>query len=305
MERNEFLRILKNNVSDMLGSQYKYQLREIYKNNGVKLDAITISKIGESYGKTLAIVYDGADGYDEIFNKAWYIADDFKNSADINIDKDINNYLDWEVSKDLVAYSLVNYKANKEWLENKPHVVLSDLAMVFYISVRGEEGMIVAWVDNSLIEKWNIEVNELPEIARRNTIRLYPAIIKSLEDMAGDLDFGIKEHKGILRTGIYVITNEVFNRGAAVIFYNGFLKSIADSLESDLVLIPSSIHEMLVMEKKEEMDYEYLQCMLVDINKNELQLVDVLSNNLYVYSRENDEITQVTECDLEIKEDFF
>lgn len=305
MERNEFLRILKNNVSDMLGSQYEYQLREIYKNNGVKLDAITISKIGESYGKTLAIVYDGADGYDEIFNKAWYIADDFKNSADINIDKDINNYLDWEVSKDLVAYSLVNYKANKEWLENKPHVVLSDLAMVFYISVRGEEGMIVAWVDNSLIEKWNIEVNELPEIARRNTIRLYPAIIKSLEDMAGDLDFGIKEHKGILRTGIYVITNEVFNRGAAVIFYNGFLKSIADSLESDLVLIPSSIHEMLVMEKKEEMDYEYLQCMLVDINKNELQLVDVLSNNLYVYSRENDEITQVTECDLEIKEDFF
>lgn len=305
MERNEFLRILKNNVSDMLGSQYEYQLREIYKNNGVKLDAITISKIGESYGKTLAIVYDGADGYDEIFNKAWYIVDDFKNSADINIDKDINNYLDWEVSKDLVAYSLVNYKANKEWLENKPHVVLSDLAMVFYISVRGEEGMIVAWVDNSLIEKWNIEVNELPEIARRNTIRLYPAIIKSLEDMAGDLDFGIKEHKGILRTGIYVITNEVFNRGAAVIFYNGFLKSIADSLESDLVLIPSSIHEMLVMEKKEEMDYEYLQCMLVDINKNELQLVDVLSNNLYVYSRENDEITQVTECDLEIKEDFF
>lgn len=303
MERNEFLRILKNNVSDMLGSQYEYQLREIYKNNGVKLDAITISKIGESYGKTFAIVYDGADGYDEIFNKAWYIADDFKNSADINIDKDINNYLDWEVSKDLVVFSLVNYKANEEWLEHMPHVVLSDLAMIFYISVKAEDGMLITWVDNSLIETWKIDANELPEIARRNTMRLYPAIMSSLDNMAGGL--GIKVLTDDLRTGLYILSNEMFNRGAAVIFYNGLLKSLADMLESDLVLILSSIHEILFLKKSEKIDYEEMQCLIIGINKNVLKVEDVLSNNLYVYSRENDEITQVTECDLEIKEDFF
>lgn len=303
MERNEFLRILKNNVSDMLGSQYEYQLREIYKNNGVKLDAITISKIGESYGKTFAIVYDGADGYDEIFNKAWYIADDFKNSADINIDKDINNYLDWEVSKDLVVFSLVNYKANEEWLEHMPHVVLSDLAMIFYISVKAEDGMLITWVDNSLIETWKIDANELPEIARRNTMRLYPAIMSSLDNMAGGL--GIKVLTDDLRTGLYILSNEMFNRGAAVIFYNGLLKSLADMLESDLVLILSSIHEILFLKKSEKIDYEEMQCLIIGINKNVLKVEDVLSNNLYVYTRENDEITQVTECDLEIKEDFF
>lgn len=303
MERNEFLRILKNNVSDMLGSQYEYQLREIYKNNGVKLDAITISKIGESYGKTFAIVYDGADGYDEIYNKAWYIADDFESCAELNMEEDINKYLDWEVSKDLVVFSLVNYKANKEWLEHMPHVVLSDLAMVFYISVKAEDGMLITWVDNSLIETWKIDANELPEIARRNTMRLYPAIMSSLDNMAGGL--GIKVHTDDLKTGLYILSNEMFNRGAAVIFYNGLLKSLADMLESDLVLIPSSIHEILFLKKSEKIDYEEMQCLIIGINKNLLKVEDVLSNNLYVYSRENDEITQVTDCDLEIKEDFF
>lgn len=303
MERNEFLRILKNNISDMLGSQYEYQLRERYINNGVKSDAITISRIGESYGKTFAIVYDGADGYDEIYNKAWYIADDFESCAELNMEENINKYLDWEVSKDLVVFSLVNYKANKEWLEHMPHVVLSDLAMVFYISVKAEDGMLITWVDNSLIETWKIDANELPEIARRNTMRLYPAIMSSLDNMAGGL--GIKVHTDDLKTGLYILSNEMFNRGAAVIFYNGLLKSIADMLESDLVLIPSSIHEILFLKKSEKIDYEEMQCLIIGINKNLLKVEDVLSNNLYVYSRENDEINQVTECDLEIKEDFF
>lgn len=303
MERNEFLRILKNNVSDMLGSQYEYQLRERYINNGVKSDAITISRIGESYGKTFAIVYDGADGYDEIYNKAWYIADDFESCAELNMEENINKYLDWEVSKDLVVFSLVNYKANKEWLEHMPHVVLSDLAMVFYISVKAEDGMLITWVDNSLIETWKIDANELPEIARRNTMRLYPAIMSSLDNMAGGL--GIKVHTDDLKTGLYILSNEMFNRGAAVIFYNGLLKSLADMLESDLVLIPSSIHEILFLKKSEKIDYEEMQCLIIGINKNLLKVEDVLSNNLYVYSRENDEITQVTDCDLEIKEDLF
>lgn len=303
MERNEFLKILKNNVSQMLGSQYEYQLRERYINNGVKSDVITISRIGESYGKTFAIVYDGADGYDEIYNKAWYIADDFESSAELNMEENINKFLDWEVSKDLVAFSLVNYKANEEWLEHMPHVVLSDLAMVFYISVKAEDGMMTTWVDNSLIETWKIDANELPEIARKNTMRLYPAIMCSLDNMAGGL--GIKVHTDDLRTGSFILSNEMFNRGAAVIFYNGLLKSIADMMESDLVLIPSSIHEMLFLKKSEEIDYEQMQCLIIDINKNVLELEDVLSNNLYVYSREDDEITQVTECDLEIKEDLF
>lgn len=303
MERNEFLRILKNNISDMLGSQYEYQLRERYINNGVKSDAITISRIGESYGKTFAIVYDGADGYDEIYNKAWYIADDFESCAELNMEENINKYLDWEVSKDLVVFSLVNYKANKEWLEHMPHVVLSDLAMVFYISVKAEDGMLITWVDNSLIETWKIDANELPEIARRNTMRLYPAIMCSLDNMAGGL--GIKVHTDDLKTGLYILSNEMFNRGAAVIFYNGLLKSLADMLESDLVLIPSSIHEILFLKKSEKIDYEEMQCLIIGINKNLLKVEDVLSNNLYVYSRENDEITQVTDCDLEIKEDLF
>ena len=307
MKRSEFLRILKNDVSFMLGSGYEYQLKTMYKNNGIKADVIIISKAGESVGKTFAINYDGADGHDEIYNKAWYIVDDYEKSINVdkNINIDINESLEWKMSKDLVTFMLVNLKANKERLEHMPHVILSDLAMIFKISIQTEEGILTTWVDNDLLAEWDIDINELPEIARQNTMKRHPAIMVALDDIIESINPKFKSHKRVSGMDLYFLTNRQLIDGAAVVFYVGLLKNVADYLDSDLILIPSCIHGIIAVKKDDDVDYTFLQCMLIDINKNKLPLEDVLSNNLYEYTRQDDKIRQVTDCDLEINNDLF
>ena len=60
--------------------------------------------------------------------------------------KNINEFLQWKKCKDLVSLTLVNLKANRERLVHMPHVILSDLAMIFKISILTEEGILKAWV---------------------------------------------------------------------------------------------------------------------------------------------------------------
>ena len=82
-------------------------------------------------------------------------------------------------------------------------------------------------------------------------------------------------------------------KGAAVILYEGLLKEMAKSLESDLLILPSSIHEILVMAYDNEVDLFLIKDMVERINQSEIPLCDVLSNEIYRYSREKEEISMI------------
>jgi hypothetical protein len=76
--------------------------------------------------------------------------------------------------------------------------------------------------------------------------------------------------------------------GAGVIFYPNMLKELADYHESDLFIIPSSVHETLIIpDTNMIMDIESLRDMICEVNRTAVADEEILSDNLYVYDREN------------------
>ena len=207
---------------------------------------------------------------------------------------------DFEKAKDKIVFSLVNYEMNKKRLESMPYVPFWDLAIIFDVLLeRTESGQRTVDVTNKELTAWGTTKEELLFWAKKNTPRLYMAEISLLDDVVKSFSDGIardgyfdgfmkeKEHD------FYVLGNRNGIKGAAVILYEGLLKEMAKSLESDLLILPSSIHEILVMAYDNEVNLFLIKDMVERINQSEIPLCDVLSNEIYRYSREKEEISMI------------
>lgn len=90
--------------------------------------------------------------------------------------------------------------------------------------------------------------------------------------------------------------------GANVILYPGFLKQQAEKLGGDLVVIPSSVHEMLLIpEGQGEMDASELNRMVQFVNATEVPEEDVLGTQAYIYRADTDKL-EMMETKMEVEE---
>lgn len=146
------------------------------------------------------------------------------------------------------------------------------------------------------MEHWGIDVNELFDIASFNTPKLLESDIKNLSEIVenimknkgADVTFPI-EYKD--ESPMYVLTNKLKLYGACCILYKHLLEEFASSVKTDLYIIPSSIHEVLLVPKREEYDKEYLSELVREVNTTELSPEEVLSDHIYYYSRKDDAIS--------------
>ena len=81
----------------------------------------------------------------------------------------------------------------------------------------------------------------------------------------------------------YVLTNNSGCKGASAILYPGFLDEIRDQLGGDLYIIPSSIHECLIL-KQDVAEADDLKRCICEVNRDVLSPGDFLSDNLYEYT---------------------
>lgn len=96
---------------------------------------------------------------------------------------------------------------------------------------------------------------------------------------------------------LYVMTNRTGINGASVILYDGVLRDFAETLGSDLVILPSSIHETLAIPYEEHLNAAELENMVRSINRTEVPPEDILSNSVYRYDRETDSVCVLSSKD--------
>ena len=113
-------------------------------------------------------------------------------------------------------------------------------------------------------------------------------VIQSMVEDTSDLN--LSENDDFL-----VLSNSIGCLGACAVLYQEELSKIADKLNSDFYIIPSSIHEMLIISANSSIsnDEEYLKYMICDTNKEAVSLDEILSDNLYFYNRSTKSITIV------------
>jgi len=90
---------------------------------------------------------------------------------------------------------------------------------------------------------------------------------------------------------MYVLTNQQRFLGACCILYDDVLKEIAERLDSDLYILPSSIHEVILMPVTVTESVPALSQMVCDINQSEVSAEEILSDHIYYYHRSTDSIT--------------
>jgi len=298
MDYNQFLEEVRAAVQERLGSDYEIRIQKITKNNGIVLDGLIIGKASKSIAPTIYLNsyymhFAHGMSLEEILQD---IISAYKENNDVVLGE-MTELLDFNNLRDKVAFKLIQREKNQELLKDVPYIEFLDLAVVFYIILDEHKGgQMTALIHNSHMELWGVEEDELYRLAMKNTPILLPPEIKTMkeimcdilkenleelemEEMADDLlDFDSQ------KPSLYVLSNRKQINGAGCILYEGCLKEFADFQNSDIVILPSSTHEVILVPDNGKLDYGELQKMVGEINENEVPKEDVLSDRIYKYS---------------------
>lgn len=316
MNYESFLQTVKGDLEKRLGMDYQVALRAIPKNNGIIRDGVSICRKQEEIAPTIYL-----NDFFIRLEEGQPLPDVLDSIYHLYLSNPGLPYLDssalssYQEVKNRIVYKLINIQANLPLLKKLPYIPFHDMAMVCYLLMEQKEhGYMTALVHKEHLKTWRIREKELFTTAIQNTPLLLPPTLRPMSEMLKQLAqdvFGdscqeesleamleaAEEHRmqqNPMFPDLYVLTNSAGVNGAACMAYPHVIKNFADRLEQDLIILPSSIHEVLLVTDSGNYDYNELSCLVKDINDSEVPTEDQLSNQIYRYSREDDVITIVS-----------
>ncbi len=300
MGYEEFVAFIKEKVSQTVGKEGYVAVNKIMKNNGVELDGIVIMNTNRILSPTIYLnefyeKYQAGISTDNIVDEIISLHNE--NSCTLKIDPDF--FKSFEKIKPYIAYKIVNYEQNKKLLEKVPYKNFLDLAIVFYLSLEMDNGENVsALIYNSHLETWGTDKATIYKIAKENTPKLLGCDFRNMKEILCEVfaeQMQDEEFADFIRDSdrqvpMYILTNKKRTNGAIAMLYRNVLKEFANDIKKDLYILPSSVHEVIVIPKEEDMDSETLTKMVREVNQEEVSETEVLSDSVYIYDKENDEI---------------
>lgn len=264
-------------------------LQVVRKNNDLQLTGLTIRSTESNICPTIYLekFYDeyveGAD-MSEILERIAEVRMDHEVSESF----DVAQITDFEQIKGKLVPRLINAEMNSELLEARPHKLVADLAVTYCALLdQSFDGTASVAVTNELMKMWNTSVEELHEIAVANLSDLLPSTFKGMTEVMSEM-MGIStedmEMMGMPtdEEQMYVLSNSIKVNGASAVLDAKMMEEIAEKV-GDFYILPSSIHEVLVVPVRAGMDVESLEAMVQEVNATQLQHDEVLSNRVYSY----------------------
>ena len=203
----------------------------------------------------------------------------------------------FEGVKERLSVKILNWDWNHDKLKSIAHRRLpeTDLAVIYRIEVASNKnGFETVKVTNKMLDIWGIHEEQLYQAALEQNIKKYPFVV------ADAAQFLFREEpvpeqfpEEMKGNRFYYLTNGNIVNGAATILYPDILKTIGDKFQGNYFIIPSSIHEVLLMKDDGETKVEELQSMVRSVNDESVPEGDVLSDHVYAYDRENERFYQV------------
>lgn len=308
-ELNEFAQNVKKELDTMM-PECEVMINDVVKNNGVTFKGIVIHRKGSSISPQIYLEeyyeeYQNGKKIDSICTEIIHI---YKQNNIETPDINTLQFTEFKNVKDKICFRLVNAQKNQELLCKVPHRKMLDLAVTYYINTDVRENLNGSiMVTDALMKKWEITEQTLYELAIVNSpvyskgmVLPMDAIIRDiLTDKTKEYSFSTYENS---RFGIslveediqfYVATNTKKLYGATVMLYKGLLKKMGEYI-GDFYIIPSSVHEILFIRKLGMIKPADLSKMVCEVNMTEVTPQDVLSDNVYLYDAESDELRLVT-----------
>lgn len=296
MDIKKFSAHMKNAVEKKLGEGYEVEEAVIDKNNGVQLEALVIRTSGMNIAPTIYLksYYENYMKGESIQSEARNLVADYRRSLPEE-GFDVSFYEDYELVKEGLSYKLISAERNTELLENIPHVPFLDLAIVFYYAFDRDglpDGSIL--IRNKHMEMWNVTTEQLMKDAGENSPKALPGVCRDIWNVLKRIQPA--EAECILEENepeppMYVVSNSRMINGAAAMLYPGMLKELSEKLDSNLYIIPSSVHEVIIFSDRLSDDKKSLTDMIYTVNRTQMDPQDILSDSLYFYNRKEEKIS--------------
>lgn len=192
---------------------------------------------------------------------------------------------DYEKMKERLTVQLVGREANEEMLQQIPHQDMEDLCLVYRVNVQESGDFRASFVlTNEALRRFGITAEHLYQDALMEAVKQEPFEIKTMaemiKDMAGEeVDVG----DGL---PIYVASNQSRMNGAAVLMYPDFMEKAAGVVNDSFYVLPSSLHEIILVPETTAPDVEELEMMVHEVNVTQVSPQDRLSDYVYHYDKE-------------------
>lgn len=272
------------------------QIVDVAKNNGVTYKALNVTKNGSKLSEVIYL----DDLYEKFCNGVSFaeiisrIDAARQKSKDANFDLEF--YKDFDKVRSRIHIKLVGYESNKGFLEQCPHRKFKDLAILYYVRIadRPSEGIVV--IKNEHINLWDVKENELYNAAMENATKESDFELLPMADVIG---YGMCDS---FMNNFLILSNKDRTYGASVMLTPGLLQAISRKYDKSYYIIPSSIHEcILILDEEREFNLDMamqLKALVGFVNASEVEAEDVLTENVYYFDRNGDKLidTSAMQC---------
>ncbi len=287
MNYSEFKKDLLDCVQKNIGEGTRVTIERIPKNNGIMLDGMVFYSKEKN---VTPIIY--LEEFYEFWKKGAAmshlvdkILESCRNCAcRVSVSEDF--FMNYEDMKSHIYYKLIHYEKNKEFLRQVPHRRVLDLAMVFYYRMEHVEPMATILIQNNHLATWGITLEELVANAYKYTCLYLPALFMTMAQATQMEDEWDSEDE----VPMYVLTNQEKQFGAGVMLYPGILEQAEVLLGDSFYVLPSSIHECILISAETGYTQRELARMVTEINQNHVDDREILSNQAYYYSKNSGKI---------------
>ncbi|MCI8407977.1 MAG: hypothetical protein HFJ09_01730 [Lachnospiraceae bacterium] len=322
MNYQYFYKQLVQSLQEKLGEEYQVKITDIEKNNGVFLEGIIIIKEESQISPNIYLEYfydryREGESLEEIIEEILNMYYETMNHSPVQIDQ----LTELKKHEDNIFFRLINYKMNKRFLDKVPHIRYLEFAITFHCLLEKQEYGIQSFCINETIrQEWGVCLEQLYQFALKNTPILFPPKIQSMEKMmyqiienpkkglssvekwypAEETDYQGHYEKTLENmildiddsdeTYMYVLSNGLGIYGASALLYPNVLEYFAKRSGKNLYLLPSSIHEWIIVLQQEEYSEELLKDMVHDVNHTQVASDEVLSNQVFFYNKDTKRI---------------
>lgn len=262
------------------------------KNNGKERKGITVSEKGIHISPTIYLEeyfqqFQEGKPIEKIVEKILQLYEEIKCSHPCE-ESLLQNY---EELKGKFACKLIHRGKNEKLLNDIPYVPWMDLAIVVFVLLEvSPYGTATVLVRKEHLEIWGLTEAQLFDEAKKNTPILLPYQFCPMRKLLQEIcpyavDEGEEEEESL-----YVLSNKLRSFGAASMLYDGILEKVGQKLGENYYILPSSIHEVIVVPESKSPVKQDLEEMVREINETQVEEEEVLSDRVYYFSRKENRL---------------
>ena len=292
MNFKEFTDSIAGVLQRRLGENHTVTVTEVLKNNDIRLTGIVIMEESDNVYPTIYLEepyrqYQDGASIQRIVEEILTLYE--KHAHNINLNMDF--FRDFSRIEDRIFHKLVNYDKNREQLLDVPHFRWHNLAVIFYYMMEDATvGRASILIHNNHLDLWGQAAEEVYRTAQQNMRRHMPELLLPMSELLEEL-MGVQVEEREL--SFYVLTNKDKMFGASAMLYTEQMKRLAYRLQSDLLILPSSVHEVLLLPDDHDREYDFYRQMVQEVNATQVDPEEILSDSLYRYDREKAEIEEI------------